>query len=257
MSPAAPTRARRWLQALPIPLAVLGALEGACRSGLLDRVLFPAPSRVLLVTLQSAHTIGAHTLRTLGLAGLAFSLACLLAVPAGLLLGRFPLAHRLLRPSVDGLRTLPSAAIIPVAILLLGIQLRMQVAVVAFGTLWPVLLATMDAVHGIPPIMRDTIRTLRLTPGQAFLRVLLPATLPGILTGMRIALSIALILAVTVEMIAGDSGLGFYVLDTERAFRFAEMYGGVAVLGLVGAAVNGGLLLLERRLVFWQGGDWT
>ncbi len=245
-----------WL-GLPVPLLALAALELASRTGLLDSRLFPAPSRVTMALADSAQEIALHSARTLALAGLAFALACALAIPLGLLLGRSALAHSLLRPSVDGLRTLPSAAVIPIAILLLGIDATMRTAVVAFGTSWPILLATMDAVHEVPPVMRDTVRTLQLTPLQAFLRVLLPAALPGILTGTRIALSIALILAVTVEMIAGDSGLGFYVLDTERSFRYPEMYGGVAVLGLLGVAVNGGLLLLERKLVYWrQQGEW-
>lgn len=178
--------------------------------------------------------------------------AVLAAVPAGIVLGRSERLHGYLRPSVDGLRTLPAAAIVPLAILLLGIDDRMQIAVGAFGTAWPILLATIDGVHAVGPVMRDTIRTLHLSPATAFGKVILPAALPHVLTGARISLSITLVLAVTVEMIAGSSGLGFYVLDAERSFRFGEMYGGVAVLAAIGAGANGLMRLLERRLVYWR-----
>ncbi len=243
---------RKLLRGLPAPLLAVLLLELASRTGLVDTVLFPAPSTIAVATFDAAPEIAAHALTTLLLAALSFVVAFAFAVPLGLLLGRSAGLHSLLRPSVDGLRTLPAAAIIPVAILLLGIDQKMRLAVVAFGTAWPILLSTMDAVHLVRPIMRDTARTLQLTPIQSFSRVLLPAALPGILTGARIAISIALILAVTVEMIAGDSGLGFFVLDTERSFRFPEMYGGVFVLAVMGATVNGVLLTLERTLLYWQ-----
>lgn len=235
-----------------VPLGAILLLEGTSRAGWIDPVLFPAPTQVAAATGAAAPELARHCLHTLGVAGVAFFSALLLAVPAGLVLGRFQGLRHLFRPSVDALRTLPSAAVIPVAILLLGIDERMQVAVVVFGTAWPILLATLDAVHGIPPVMRDTVRFLHLDAPRAFLRVYLPATLPGIFTGARISLSIALILTVTVEMIAGNAGLGFYVLDTERSFRFAEMYGSVVILGVLGVAVNGALAWLERRVVFWR-----
>jgi NitT/TauT family transport system permease protein len=235
-----------------VPFAVVIALEVLSRAGALDPVLFPAPSTVLTATGRSAGEISNHAVLTVGRAGVAFVVAVLAAVPAGILLGRSERLHGYLRPSVDGLRTLPAAAIVPLAILLLGIDDRMKVAVGAFGTCWPILLATIDGVHAVGPVMKDTIRTLHLAPTTTFAKVILPAALPHVLTGARISLSITLVLAVTVEMIAGDSGLGFYVLDAERSFRFAEMYGGVVVLAGIGAGANGLMRVVEKRLVYWR-----
>lgn len=235
-----------------VPAIAFLLLEIGARAGLIDAVLFPAPSTVAAAAVRDAAELAGHGLITVGRAGAAFGLAVGLAVPFGLVLGRSAALHRLLRPTVDGLRTLPAAAVVPLAILLLGIDERMKVAVAAFGAGWPVLLATIDGVHATSPVMQDTVRTLHLTPAQAFLRVVLPAALPHVLTGARISLSIALVLAVTVEMIAGDSGLGFFVLDAERSFRFPTMYAGIGVLALIGTGVNAVMTWAERRLVYWR-----
>jgi ABC-type nitrate/sulfonate/bicarbonate transport system permease component len=235
-----------------VPIAALALVEGLARAGSIDPVLFPPPSVVAMATVDAAPALASAGLLTVARALVAFVLAVLVALPAGLVLGRSDALHALLRPTVDGLRTLPAAAVVPLAILLLGIDDAMKVAVAAFGAAWPVLLATIDGVHAVNPVMRDTIRTLHLTRAQAMGRVVLPAALPYVLTGARISLSVTLILAVTVEMVAGDSGLGFLVLDAERSFRFPLMYGGIAVLAAIGAGANAGMRWAERRLVYWR-----
>jgi ABC-type nitrate/sulfonate/bicarbonate transport system permease component len=235
-----------------VPLVAIALLELLSRIHAIDPILFPAPSAILVATAKGIGPLAREGTLTVLRAAVSFFVALLLAIPAGLMLGRSDRLHALFRPSVDGLRTLPAAAIVPIAILLLGIDTGMKIAVAAFGAAWPVLLATIDGVHAVSPVMRDTIRTLHLTRRQAFLRVIFPAALPYVLTGARISLSVTLILAVTVEMVAGDSGLGFFVLDAERSFRFPEMYGGVAMLALIGAALNGGMRVLEKRLVYWR-----
>ena len=235
-----------------VPLLVLALLELLSRAHAIDPVLFPAPSAIIVATAGAIGPLLREGALTVTRAAVSFLVALLFAIPAGLVLGRSDRLHALFRPSVDGLRTLPAAAIVPIAILLLGIDTTMKIAVAAFGAAWPVLLATIDGVHAVSPVMRDTIRTLHLTRRQAFVRVIFPAALPYILTGARISLSVTLILAVTVERVAGDSGLGFFVLDAERSFRCPEMYGGVAALAMIGAALNWGMRALERHLVYWR-----
>ena len=235
-----------------VPLVAVALLELLSRVHAIDPVLFPAPSTIAAATIRVMGSLAHEGALTVARAAVSFFAALLLAIPAGLVLGRSDRLHGLFRPSVDGLRTLPAAAIVPIAILLLGIDTTMKIAVAAFGAAWPVLLATIDGVHAVSPVMRDTIRTLHLTRRQAFVRVIFPAALPYILTGARISLSVTLILAVTVEMVAGDSGLGFFVLDAERSFRFPEMYGGVVALALIGAALNALMRAVERRLVYWR-----
>ena len=142
-------------------------------------------------------------------------------------MGRSRRIALLLNPIAEILRPIPSAAIIPVAILFLGIDERMKIAVVVFGSTLPILLNTIYGVRSVDLLLIDTGRTFNLSR-LAFLRkIVIPAALPSIATGLRISLAISLILTITVEMIAGNSGLGFLILDYERSFRYAGVYAGV------------------------------
>lgn len=82
-------------------------------------------------------------------------------------------------------------------------------------------------------------------------RVVLPASLPYILAGMRISLALALIVTVVAEMIAGSAGIGYYLMTMQYAMRSSDMYAAIALLAMVGYALNRGVLAIERRLLHW------
>jgi ABC-type nitrate/sulfonate/bicarbonate transport system permease component len=84
-------------------------------------------------------------------------------------------------------------------------------------------------------------------------QIVLPAALPSILTGMRISLGIALIVSVVSEMIAGNSGIGYFILDMQRVFRVPEMFAGIFMLGLLGYLINFAFLKAESRFLRWRG----
>jgi ABC-type nitrate/sulfonate/bicarbonate transport system permease component len=175
----------------------------------------------------------------------------------GVLMGEFRLAFNLLDATVEVLRPMPSSAIIPIAILLLGIGNEMRISVVVFGALWPTIVSTVDSVRRVDTVLIDTGRTLNLTRFQVTTQIVVPAAAPGIATGMRISLAIALILALTVEMIAGGAGLGYYIIDAERSFRFADMYAGIIGAGILGYFVNRVFVFLEHRVLRWHYGFTT
>jgi ABC-type nitrate/sulfonate/bicarbonate transport system permease component len=88
---------------------------------------------------------------------------------------------------------------------------------------------------------------------RALWSIVLPASLPSILTGMRISLGISLIVVVVAEMIAGNSGIGYFILDMQRIFRVPEMFAGIFTLGVLGFAINFLFLKVEGRLLSWRG----
>ena len=139
----------------------------------------------------------------------------------GIVLGYFRFVHSLLEMLIEFLRPMPSVAIIPVAILALGIGDSMIVAVTVYASVWPILINTLDGVRHIEKILLDTGRTFSLGRRQILWQIILPAASPYIVTGLRIGLSIALILVTTAEMIAGSKGLGFFILDEERSMNSA------------------------------------
>lgn len=217
---------------------------------------FPPVSRILgaLGDALSAGAILQHGWVTLGRFAMGYLLSALLAVLLGVLLGYFRALHGLFTTSIELLRPMPSVAIIPVAILLLGIGDGMIVSVTVYASVWPILINTIDGVRRVDATLIATGRTFGLGNWRILRQIILPAASPYIVTGLRIGLSIALILVTTAEMIAGSKGLGFFILDEERAMNSANMYAGIVVVALLGYILNRLFLLLERRALRWRHG---
>jgi ABC-type nitrate/sulfonate/bicarbonate transport system permease component len=155
---------------------------------------------------------------------------------------------------IEFLRPMPSVAIIPVAILLLGIGDSMIVAVTVYASVWPILINTIDGVRRVDATLIDTGRTFGLKRRQILWQIILPGASPYIVTGLRIGLSIALILVTTAEMVAGSKGLGFFILDEERAMNSANMYAGIVLVALLGYLMNRLFLALEAGAMRWRHG---
>jgi ABC-type nitrate/sulfonate/bicarbonate transport system permease component len=177
----------------------------------------------------------------------------LVAVPLGLLMGTISLCYRLLEPITEFIRPIPAAAYIPIAILFLGIGNEMKIFVVFLACLFPILLNTYGGVRGVDPVLVDTGRTFGVSRLKALWHIVFPAALPSILTGMRISLGISLIVAVVSEMIAGNSGIGYFILDMQRIFRVPDMFAGIFTLGLLGFLINFVFLKVEQHFLRWRG----
>jgi ABC-type nitrate/sulfonate/bicarbonate transport system permease component len=184
--------------------------------------------------------------------GIGYVLAVVIAVPTGLLMGASRFAYNLLEPLTELLRPIPSSAYIPIAILFLGIGDQMKEFVVFFSCFFPILVNTYSGVIGIDPVLVDTGRTFGLKRREILRSIIFPATVPHILTGMRISLAIALIVVVVAEMVAGSSGIGYFILDNQRTFRVPEMFAGIFTLGVVGYGANWIFLLVETRILHWR-----
>ena len=235
--------------------AVLGAWELAGRTGSLNPVLMPRPllvAQTLWQILASGEFLGplGHTLL---LFAVGYGLACLIGITLGLLMGASPAIYGLLEPLVELIRPLPKSALVPALFLFLGIGSTTMVTVVVLAAIFPVLINTLQGVRGIDPVLLDTARTFQCSRLRTLLSVVLPAAMPMILAGMRVGLGLGLVLVILAEMLAGESGLGYLILDLQRSFQIREMYAWIAIL----AAVGGSLALLfdwtDKRLVPWRG----
>jgi ABC-type nitrate/sulfonate/bicarbonate transport system permease component len=246
--------ARRWPGFLLIAVILL-LWEYASAQRWIDPVSMP---RVSVIAASWLHNIGGGALLqslapTLSRIGAGFGLAALVAVPLGLLMGSVPFIYRLFEPITEFIRPIPSSAYIPVAILFLGIDNEMKIFVVFLACLFPILLNTYSGVRSIDPVLIDTGRTLGVSWMRAMWSIVLPASLPSILTGMRVSLGISLIVVVVAEMIAGSSGIGYFILDMQRIFRVPEMFAGIFTLGVLGFAINFLFLKAEGYLLRWRG----
>jgi ABC-type nitrate/sulfonate/bicarbonate transport system permease component len=128
----------------------------------------------------------------------------------------------------------------------------MALGVIGFGSIWPMLLATVHGFAAVEPRLMEVARALKLTRWQAIWKIALPSATPDILAGLRLGLTVALILAVVCEMIAGLDGLGEWELLAARAYKSADIFAGVILLGLIGLIANGMLSLAESRALRWR-----
>ena len=218
------------------------------------QLYIPPVSQILIALgqLLLSGQIVLHLMTTLGRFVEGYLIAAAFAVTLGVVLGYFRLAHSLAELVIEFLRPMPSVAIIPVAILLLGIGDSMIVAVTVYASTWPILVNTIDGVKHIERTLIDTGRTFGLSRRRILWRVILPAASPYIMTGLRISLSIALILVTTAEMIAGSKGLGFFILDEERSLHSGSMYAGIILVALLGYTLNRLFLALEGKAMRWR-----
>lgn len=234
--------------------ALLLLWEASSRTNPVLQLYFPPLSRIFLslYKLILSGELIVHFLASLGRFLAGYLVAAAVAVTLGVFLGYFRLAYSLSEALVDFLRPMPSVALIPVAILFLGIGSPMIVAVTIYACAWPILINTIDGVRNIDRILIYTGRTFGLGRWRILKNIALPAAAPYIMTGLRISLAIALILVTTSEMIVGGSGLGFFILDVERSLRTSEMYAGIIFVSLLGYSLNRFFLLLERKAMAWH-----
>ena len=231
-------------------------LEVVSRAGIVDPRSLP-PASVVVVTAARLLTDPDFLVQVAGTLlawGLGLGLAVLVAVPAGIALGSSRRGHASVLSIVELLRPIPSVALIPLAILLLGRGLDMKVALIAYASTWPILLNTIAGVHEVDPVAGDTARAYGLGRWARLTGLVLPAAAPVAFGGIRIGAAIALIVAISAELIAGGgSGLGTWMLGVSQAGAPRELaYAGVVVAGLLGLVLDGGLQAADRRLFAWH-----
>jgi ABC-type nitrate/sulfonate/bicarbonate transport system permease component len=234
--------------------ALVALWQVVADAGVVSRVFLPAPSRsfsVLWGWIGSgelwqplAGTIWRMLLGWLG--------ACMLGVALGAAIASSALTRDLFAPTVEFLRPLPSSALIPPGILLLGLSDGMVVAVVIFGSIWPVLLGAIHGFRSVDPRLQDLARGLCLKPLHRIRSIALPNALPEIFAGVRVSLAIALIITVVAEMLASRPGLGQMILFAARGFRSPEIYAGVFLLGLIGYLGSHALERVEAHFLRWR-----
>lgn len=178
-----------------------------------------------------------------------FGLAVVIGVSLGLVLGSMPRFLDAVEPALEFFRALPAVAILPVAILVLGLGDNMRIFVITLGAVWPVLLNTMAAVRGIDPTVRDVEAAFDLNGVSRYLRVRLPAALPQILSGARVALYISVALVVVSEMQGAAQGIGRFVLTAQRNWAVVDMWSGMIVIGLTGYLLSIAFRGAERLLL--------
>jgi sulfonate transport system permease protein len=234
-------------------LAVIAVWQLIAQFRLVSPVFFLEPTRVVeSIWRQIAQkTIWEPLALTCARMFAGWAFALVMGIVVGALVGLSTSASDYLAPSLEFLRTLPASAVLPIFILLMGLTTEMIVAVIAFGSLWPVLLSTVQAFRTLEPRLLEVASNLELSRFQSFTKITLPNALPDILAGARVSIGFALILAIVAEMLSSRLGLDNNILIAARSFRSADLYAGILILGFLGAATTGLLGFAESRLLSW------
>lgn len=183
---------------------------------------------------------------------LGWGIAAVVGVTLGVALGRSDTLNDYLAPILHFLRAVPPPALLPVFIVLIGLDSSMQLALIAFGVVWPILLNSADGARAVPRTQADTARVFRVSRIRWLLGVVVPSASPKILAGLRISLSLSLILMVISEQVGSSDGLGRALVDAQRNFSLLGMWAVIVVLGMLGYLLNAALLAAERRALRWH-----
>lgn len=175
-----------------------------------------------------------------------------LGVTLGVVLGLNDYVATTVSPVLQFFRFLPAVALLPLAILLLGIGPEMRVVVIVLGALWPILLNTIDGVRGIHPAVIDVGRSTRLRSFDWVIRVVIPFASPQIFAGIRASLAVSVILMFASELLGASRGIGYFILQAQRQFSLPEMWSGMILLGIIGYALNVILVLIEYFVLAWH-----
>jgi ABC-type nitrate/sulfonate/bicarbonate transport system permease component len=238
------------VKALLLPVAALLVLEIWARAIDLQSDSLAPPSAVAAALAEafmdgSALTATRDTLIS-AFAGLLIGGAIGLAF--GIALGIFHIFDRLMEVTIEAIRPVPSIALLPIALIALGFGYRMEIMIVAFACVWPILILSRAAIGGIEPRLIEVSRALRLSPADRVRKIIIPAALPQIFLAFRLAAGIALIVAVTVEITINPIGLGAAIMTAQQALRPDLMLAYLVWIGVIGYALNAGLVVAQRHL---------
>jgi ABC-type nitrate/sulfonate/bicarbonate transport system permease component len=237
-------------KALVLPAATLVALEIWARVVHLQSDSLAPPSAIAtaLVRAFGDGSILTATRDTLIPAFTGLLIGGAIGLVLGIALGIFHVFDRLMEVTIEALRPIPSIALLPIALIALGFGYRMEIVIVAFACIWPVLILSRAAVGSIEPRLIEVSRALRLSPADRIRKIIIPAALPRIFLAFRLAAGIALIVAVTVEIAINPIGLGAAIMTAQQALRPDLMLAYLVWIGTVGYLLNTGLVVAQRHL---------
>jgi sulfonate transport system permease protein len=253
----AANRRARWLRpalGLLVPVTLAVAWEIVVRLGWASGRLAPPPSVVFQTFADLARTgeLQRDTLVTLWRVAAGFALGAVVGTVVGAATGYSLLLRRLLDPSLQGLRAIPSIAWIPLFILWLGIFEASKVTLIAVGVFFPVYLGVMGAIQSVDRKLVEVGRAFRLSPIAMVRRILLPAVLPAYVLSLRSGLGLGWMFVVAAELMGASEGLGYLLIDGQQLGKPAEIIAAIVAFAIVGKATDWLIALAAAPLLRWE-----
>lgn len=214
----------------------------------------PTLEAVAVAMWRDAPVLAIEAGYTLGRALWGLTIACLVAIPLGVLLGRVRLLGDVTTPVIDLLRPLPPISVAPVAMLFAGTGSVAKIAVIAYGCGFPILITTFDAVRATQPLLIQVGRSLGLKRHDIMRLIDMPSALPHVLTGVRISLSLSLLISVSTELLLSSNGLGDFISRAQQLFHITDEVAALVLIAVLGLGVSNLYAMIDRRLLAWHYG---
>jgi len=248
-----------WLTAMLSPVAIVLIWELITRVGLVRSILLPSPGEIaqslwnVILNGYAGTSIAIHIAASLYRLLLAYALAVFFGVVFGLLRGGYRLVDAAMLVPAEVVRPVPPLAFIPLFILWFGIGEVSKILIIFYYVMLVIMLNTQAGVKSCPVDKTRAAQSLGASSRQIFLYIILPAALPQIMTGLRVGMAAALSILVASELLGGDRGLGFVIMDASTFFRTKEVFVGIILIGFLGFMSDLGLRYLSSKFVHWEG----
>ncbi|MEE2040281.1 ABC transporter permease [Nocardiopsis sp. CT-R113] len=235
-------------------VAFLALWEAVPRLGVVSDRYLPPASDVLVALGRRATTPAFWAAVGDTLAGWALGLAIAFAaaVVLGFTLGALPRVRAFTNSTVDFLRPIPSVALIPLAVLMYGTDIRSTLLLVVYACFWLIYIQVLYGVADVDPVAEQTARSYGLGRLARVRHVVWPTTLPYLMTGLRLAAAVALILSITAQLIIGSPGIGREIAIAQSSGAVSSVYALIVATGGLGVLINIGVRALERRVLRWH-----
>ncbi|WP_372697395.1 ABC transporter permease [Arthrobacter sp. JSM 101049] len=254
-------RARRTAAGLPnwalgaIGVVVfLGAWELLPILGIVEAKYLPPASEVIIALVgdfgMTAFWVSVGD--TLLAWALGLAMASVLALVLGMVIGNSAFLRRFTNSTIEFLRPIPSVALIPLAVLLYGVDLESSLLLIVYACFWQVLIQVLYGVADVDNVAMQTAKSYNFSAWQRIKDVIFPTVLPYLMTGLRLGAAVALILAITAELIIGSPGLGREIALAQSGGAISGMYALIVATGLLGVLINVGMRVIERRILGWH-----
>ena len=247
-------RFARPLLGLLVPVVLAVGWELAVRAGLSDGRLVPPPSRIYAQFDELARSgeLLRHVTATLLRVVAGFGVGTGLGTVLGAISGYSTLVRRLIDPSLQGLRAVPSIAWIPLFILWLGIFETSKVALIAAGVFFPVYLGVMGAVMSVDRKIVEVGRVFRLSGVQMVWRLLFPAVLPAYVIALRAGLGLGWMFVIAAEFMGASEGLGYLLIDGQQLGKPAEIVAAIVAFALLGKTTDWLIVGVTAPFLRWE-----
>lgn len=242
---------------LPALLVLALLWEVAPRLGWINAIFFPPLSQVLaaLRDMISSGLLAQHIGISLQRAAIGFLLAVVVAIPLGLLMGRYPLFEKVSDFLVQTLRNTSQFALLPVFILVLGIGEASKIAITFYAAVFFILINTIVGVKSVDPLLIKAARSMGTSDWELFRKVILPSAVPSIVAGARLGVKSSLFSVIAAEMLAAQSGIGYLIQNSSLMLETDRMYAGILTLTVIGFLLNYALVAFEAGATRWRASE--